>query len=119
MQPAEIGARLRAAREGAELSREELAARLRGRGLTTATNTVLRWEKTGSLKASELVVAAHLLGADPCYLLTGSPGGPEFSGRDSGPAANPDAAAELLARREQRRPGHAANRRHRGTAPDQ
>lgn len=68
----EVGARLRALREARELSREHVAAEFRQRtGEKTATNTVARWESTGSLKVQELIEMAALLEADPAWILLG------------------------------------------------
>ncbi len=67
-----VGARLRALREKRDLSREEAAAEFRRRtGTSTATNTLARWESTGSLKVQELIEMAALLGCDPVWLLVG------------------------------------------------
>lgn len=67
-----VGARLRAMREQREISREQIAAEFRRRaGTKTATNTVARWESTGSLKVQELLELAELLDCDPIWLLLG------------------------------------------------
>lgn len=64
-----IGAALRTAREDLGLTREHLAANMRERGYSTVTNTVMRWEATGSIRVAELLDLAIALEVSPCDIL--------------------------------------------------
>lgn len=55
-----IGELLRRWRVARGASQEHVAAQLRARGLTTATNTLQRWERTGRIGVAEALVLADV-----------------------------------------------------------
>ncbi len=66
---AAIGELLRRWREIRGMTQEAVAAALRDRGETTATNTVQRWERTGRVQVGDAILLANLYGVTLSELL--------------------------------------------------
>lgn len=65
-----IGERLRAAREAAGLTQQDLYFQLRNRGLGAPdVKTIGRWENTGRIKSEDLLMLAGFYGVDPRALV--------------------------------------------------
>lgn len=65
-----IGERLRAAREAAGLTQQDLYYQLRNRGLGAPdVKTIGRWENSGRIKSEDLLMLAEFYGVEPQALV--------------------------------------------------